>query len=41
MGWEARETTKDSFIMEKGGHQDIQMEENFSVTHATFPSMRG
>jgi hypothetical protein len=37
---EAQETMKDVLIMEKQGYQDRWKEENFSVSHASFPSMR-
>jgi hypothetical protein len=39
--WEAQETMKGTLIVDEGGYQDSQMEENFSITYATFPSMGG
>jgi hypothetical protein len=37
----AQETMKDALIAYQEGQRDGWKEEDFSVTHATFPSMRG
>jgi hypothetical protein len=31
---------KDALVVEEGGYQDSSKEENFSITHVTFPFVR-
>jgi hypothetical protein len=35
-----KKAMKDALVVEEGGYQDSLKEENFSITHVTFPFVR-